>query len=211
MTMTLLARLRRQPKRSPLETELLALEEQAATASPGFECLPLTRAGDLCVAAGDVPRGIRFYGRAIDAYLESGRWDSGAALCRKILRVSPGSVRPYQTLAWIALGTSDLIAGARALDGYVAAACRNGLEHRAIANLKLMATMLRRADVLEIVGERLLSLGEHTSADSVLGTAHSLRNGTARIEGGPEFQMDFLCVITSAEDITAPRPVAMAS
>jgi hypothetical protein len=209
--MALLARFRRRAAAPSLETELAALEQQAATASTGFQCLPLTRAGDLCVAAGDVQRGIRYYGRAIDGYLETGRWDSGAALCRKILRVSPRSVRPYRTLAWIALGTGDLIAGARALDGYVAAACRHGLEQRAIANLKMMAAMLRGPEVLEIIGERLLSLGEHATADRVLGNAHSLRNGTGWVESGPEFQMDFLPVITSSDDVDAPGGVALAS
>ena len=47
---------------------------------------------------------MEYYGRAVDAYLNAERWESAAAMCRKILRSQPTSVRARCTLSWLAIG-----------------------------------------------------------------------------------------------------------
>ena len=76
-----------------LDKRLQSLEQQADIALPGFDAQFFNRAGDLCVESGDRPRALHYYGRAIDAYLRAGRYNAGGAVCRKLLRVSPGAVR----------------------------------------------------------------------------------------------------------------------
>src|SRR2546421_12372724 len=87
-----------------LERQLKALEAQADEAMPGFGAQFLNRAGDLCLEARLNRRALVYYGKAIDSYLHGGRYDPAAAVCRKLLRVSPHSVRAHCTLAWLALG-----------------------------------------------------------------------------------------------------------
>ena len=72
-----------------LERELASLEEQTRTASSGYETQFLNRAGNLCVEAGMPQRALAYFGRAIDAYLESGRFSAAEVLCRKVLRIAP--------------------------------------------------------------------------------------------------------------------------
>ena len=74
-----------------LHRELAALEEQARTASPGYETQFLNRAGNLCVESGQPERALAYYGRAIDAYLESGRFSAAEVLCRKVLQIAPNA------------------------------------------------------------------------------------------------------------------------
>src|SRR5690606_16963117 len=91
------------PPSQRLEQELGSLERQAAAASPGYETQFLNRAGNLCVEAGQPDRALGYYGRAIDAYLESGRYAAAEVLCGKLLRIAPDAVRVRCTLAWLAL------------------------------------------------------------------------------------------------------------
>ena len=58
---------------------LESLEEKASTAEFGFRWVPLNRAGDLCERAGDRPRALEYYGRAIDAMLVDSRLRSCAS------------------------------------------------------------------------------------------------------------------------------------
>jgi hypothetical protein len=87
-----------------LTRELQSLERQAREASPGYETQFLNRAANLCQEAGHVDRALIYYGRAIDAYLESGRFSAAEVVCRKILKMAPATVRARCTLSWLAIG-----------------------------------------------------------------------------------------------------------
>ena len=78
-------------KGARLEKELAALEKQIGGASPGYETQFLNRAGNLCVEAGQPARALTYFGRAIDAYLESGRFGAADVLCRKLLQIAPAT------------------------------------------------------------------------------------------------------------------------
>ena len=160
-----------------LERELATLEEQARTASPGYETQFLNRAGNICVEAGQPQRALGYFGRAIDAYLESGRFSAAEVLCRKVLRIAPAAVRARCTLAWLAIGKGMRSETEAEIAEYVEAAQRAGKEGLAARQLVLMAEAATRLELRELLAQHLLALGAEEDADRVFGTVFAERNG----------------------------------
>ncbi|MEX2570680.1 MAG: hypothetical protein WD737_05195 [Gemmatimonadota bacterium] len=160
-----------------LDRELSELESQASEASSGYETQFLNRAGNLCVEAGQPARALGYYGRAIDAYLESGRFGAAEVLCRKVLEIAPQAVRARCTLAWLALG-KGFRAGTRSEIGeYVRAAERAGQQELAAKQLLMMAEATVEVDLREEIARHLLHLEESEKADRVFGRVFEERNG----------------------------------
>lgn len=93
----------RPPSRASIDAELARHERAARRALPGDDGAALNQAGDVYASAGENPKALGFYGRAIDAYIEAQRFSAAGAVCRKLLRIEPRAVRPRCTLAWIDL------------------------------------------------------------------------------------------------------------
>lgn len=163
-----------------LERELQSLEQQARAASPGYETQFLNRAGNLCAEAGQTARALGYYGRAIDAYLESGRFNAAEVLCSKVLRLSPDAVRARCTLAWLAIGKGYRAGTDREIGDYVAAARGAGKEYLAVKQLRMMSEAAFNPEVRELLGEHLLDLGEYEIAEEVLAAVNEERNGIRR-------------------------------
>lgn len=163
-----------------LERELRSLEEQARTASPGYETQFLSRAGNLCAEAGQVDRALGYYGRAIDAYLESGRFSAAEVLCTKVLRLSPDAVRARCTLAWLAIGKGYRAGTDREIADYVQAARKAGKEGLAAKQLRMMAEAAFSTELRELIGEHLLDMGEFTESEKVLEAVYQERSGLRR-------------------------------
>jgi tetratricopeptide (TPR) repeat protein len=160
-----------------LERELQSLEQQARTASPGYETQFLNRAGNLCVEAGEPKRALGFYGRAIDAYLESGRFSAAEVVCKKVLEIAPNAVRTRCTLAWLAIGKGYRAGADQDIAEYVNAAKRAGQEALAARQLHMMAEAAVSPELRERLAEHLLDLGEAADADRVFATVYQERNG----------------------------------
>lgn len=160
-----------------LEKELASLEAQAISASPGYETQFLNRAGNLCVEAGQAPRALGYYGRAIDAYLESGRFSAAEVLCRKVLQIAPNAVRARGTLAWLALGKGFQASTRKELAEYVAAAERQGQQALAAKQLMMMAEAASDVDLRQEIAEHLLQLEEAEKADQIFSLVFEERNG----------------------------------
>lgn len=160
-----------------LERELNALEAQARGASPGYETQFLNRAGNLCVEAGQAGRALGYYGRAIDAYLESGRFSAAEVLCRKVLEIAPQAVRARCTLAWLALGKGHPATTRSEIAEYVHAAERAGQHALAARQLTMMAEAAVNIELREEIAEHLLRLEATDEADHVYGLVFQERNG----------------------------------
>lgn len=160
-----------------MEQELRSLEDQARTASPGYETQFLSRAGNLCADAGQVGRALGYYGRAIDAYLESGRFSAAEVLCTKVLRLSPGAVRARCTLAWLAIGKGYRAGTDREIADYVQAARAADKEGLAAKQLRMMAAAASSPELRELIGEHLLDLGEFRDSEKVLSAVYEERSG----------------------------------
>jgi tetratricopeptide (TPR) repeat protein len=160
-----------------LERELQELEQQARTASPGYETQFLNRAGNLCAEAGQIGRALVYYGRAIDAYLESGRFSAAEVLCTKVLRLSPDAVRARCTLAWLAIGKGYRTGSDVEIADYVRAARQAGKEALAAKQIRMMAEAASSVELRELLGEHLLDLGEFADSERLLAAVHAERKG----------------------------------
>lgn len=149
-----------------LETTLRQLEAEAERAGPGAAAHDLSRAGDLCLGAGQRERALGYYGRAIDASLRARRYNAAAGLCRKLLRVAPGAVRTRCTLAWLALGRGDIEETRREVGGYVDAAAGEDQRRLAALHLHMMAETTRVPEIRRLLAGYLETLGRvETAAD----------------------------------------------
>ena len=146
---------------------------------PGSDAAGYNSAGDLCMEAGQRDRALQYYGMSIDAFLKVERWDSAAAICRKVLRLAPDAVRPRCTLAWLAIGKGMAVDAQAQIRDYVAASMRAHKEPLAIAQLKRMGQTAPNPEVRQIVAEQLLALGADRAADQLFGMAFREQNDAA--------------------------------
>lgn len=154
-----------------LEQKLKSLEQQAQIALPGFDAQFYNRAGDLCVEGDDQPRALAYYGQAIDAYLQARRYNAAGAVCRKLLRISPGAVRARCTLAWLSIGKRLLGDARRELGEYVEAAKLAGQERLARKQLAMMADTTRDAELRDLIAVLLDDVGDGEAAARARATA----------------------------------------
>jgi tetratricopeptide (TPR) repeat protein len=160
-----------------LALELQSLERQAQEASPGYETQFLNRAANLCQEAGHIDEALGYYGRAIDAYLESGRFSAAEVVCRKILKIAPETVRARRTLAWLAISKGHRSGTDEEVAGYVEAARLAGKDSLAAKQLRMMADAAVSAQLRELLAQQLLELGDASGADAVFGRVYAEANG----------------------------------
>lgn len=161
--------LRDSPEPEPgLEKRLKSLEQQAEVALPGFDAQFFNRAGDLCVEAQDRRRALGYYGRAIDAYLRAGRYNAASAVCRKLLRISPGAVRARCTLAWLSIGKGLLSDAQSEVDEYVQAAVDAGQADLALQQVRMMADATFNPELRALLADHLNKLGDSEAAERVM-------------------------------------------
>ncbi len=150
-----------------LEKRLRSLEREAEIALPGFDAQFFNRAGDLCVEAGNRDRALSYYGRAIDAYLRAGRYNAAGAVGRKLLRISPGSVRVRCTLAWLSIGKGLLSDAQWEIDEYVRAAIDAGEEELARKQIRMMAEATYDTGLRSILAGHLHKLDDPEGAERI--------------------------------------------
>ena len=145
--------------RRRLPAELAALEHAAEAAPMDLRAQLLTQAADLCVATGEQPRAMAYFGRAIDTYLEDERLDHAAAVCQRLIWVAPDVVRTHATLATIALMRHQIHDADHHLAAYVQAARRHGQQSVAIARLRVLAETAHDERTRQIVEAHFSRLG----------------------------------------------------
>jgi hypothetical protein len=141
------------------EQEVLELEAEAERAPRAFQATPLNRAGDLCLRAGDRPRALSYYGRAIDALLEDGQREAARGVANKIIRVHPEAVRTLCTLTWLDLAAQHMATALLHLRDYVAAV--KGSKHERLAGNQIleMARAVTHGEFLEAAADAMDQLG----------------------------------------------------
>lgn len=164
-------------RETQLEKELARLEEQTQSASSGYETQFLNRAGALCVDAGQPARALGYYGRAIDVYLETGRFSAAEVLCRRVLEITPQAVRARCTLAWLELGKGFATTAADEIREYVQAAERAGQEKFATKQLMMMAEAASDDSLREGIAHHLLRLDATEKAEQLFARLYQERNG----------------------------------
>ena len=150
-----------------LPERLKVLEREAEMARLGFRGTPLHRAGDLCMQAKDSDQALKYYGRAIDAYLHDGHPELARGVAQKLIRVHPNAVRTYCTLTWLDLGLGYLADARTHVGGYVAAARRAGREDLAIPQVREMAKTVIDQGFRTAAATALSDLGDRVGADEI--------------------------------------------
>jgi tetratricopeptide (TPR) repeat protein len=163
------------PTRPPtLEESLQELTERMrGDLTPEQRARLMSIAGDLCFEAGYRERALLYYDACIDLYLSAGRFAASAAICDKLIRISPEVIRARCTLAWLAIARGLDDEARRRVEEYGEASLR--LERPTVAQrqLRAMAEEVESEDVLEAIAHALLKLGDAVSADRVFGLIHS--------------------------------------
>ncbi len=150
----------------------------AIDAAPRDARAPLfNRLGDLYLKAADERQAIKAFGMAVDTYLENGHFDPAAALCRRMIALSPNIVRARCTLAFLSL-SKGLVADAETeIEGYVRAARKSGTDELAVARLRMMADATDDHEIRLALGTQLADLGDVQGSDAVFGAVYAERNG----------------------------------
>jgi hypothetical protein len=161
---------RRAPSRRArgIDDELRAIEAQAAAEADAARGRLFNRAGDVCTAAGLVSRGVGYYGHAVDAYLEAGYLGPASAMCRKILRSSPGAVRAHCTLACLAAHEGHAQAVRTEIRFFIEASRRTRTERLTIPRLRLIGEAVRDGEVKRYVASQLRELGDVLGAERIV-------------------------------------------
>lgn len=150
-----------------LEERLASLERDVERAVAGYRGTPLNRAGDLCFKAGDPDRALRYYGRAIDAFLEDGQLEPARGVGQKIVRLHPGAVRTLCTLTWLDLASGHTADALSHLDEYVESVLHGGDESIARNQLRKMADVVADTRVRAAVADALERVGAPEAAAEV--------------------------------------------
>ena len=113
------------------------------------------RAGDLALRAGDVPRAVTYFERAIDLYAAGGFLNNAVALAVKILRHAPGHLAAHHTLG-VLYGRKGFQAEARQhLADYAAQMHRAGRADEVGRTLAELAALGVSPDEVVVVRELL--------------------------------------------------------
>lgn len=168
-----------------LNTRLRELEEKAEQAAVSGSGAPfLNQAGDICAAAGQMGFALEYYGRAIDAMIQSDRFDAAAAVCKKVVRLYPEVVRAHCTLAWIAIANGFSAEARNHASVYVDAAKRAGRENLALNQIRRMSAAAENDQLRMSLGELLMALGDDQTADHFFGEALRDRNQDGQLPLG---------------------------
>ncbi len=131
------------------------LLDGAADADEDVDVTLYNRAGDLALRAGDVPRAVTYFERAIDLYAAGGFLNNAVALAVKILRHAPGHLAAHHTLG-VLYGRKGFRAEARQhLADYAAQMHRAGRADEVRRTLGELAALGSGADEVAAVGELL--------------------------------------------------------
>ena len=153
-----------------LEALLANVERRAAAATSLLQKARVYNlAGDLCFDANQPERALSYYELAITTHISADQYDSAITICKKLVALTPQTVRVRYTLAWLT-ATRGLLDEARVrIEEYANAAENAGLSKLARKHLVGLAEITSAAEVLDAIGENLLRLGDAVSADWVYG------------------------------------------
>jgi tetratricopeptide (TPR) repeat protein len=146
----------------------------------------LNLAGDLCFDAGQRERALIYYDQAIDIYLALGMYASVAAVCQKLVRLSPSVVRARCTLAWMAIARGQAREARERIADYANAAAPMSDHRLARGHLRMMAEVADSPDVLQAVADGLELLGDPRGAQRASAAASGAELEARKLPMEPE-------------------------
>jgi len=157
------------------ETLLESLERRVATTEePAQKARIFNLAGDMCFDANQAERGLSYYDLAINVFTECEQFEAAAKICEKIVALKPDAVRPYYTLAWIAIKRGRVEEARVRIEQYVFAAEAQKLVRLARPYLVGLAETSANHEVLDSIAEGLIQLNDAKGANAVYGRMHDI-------------------------------------
>jgi len=191
-----------------LEKQLAELEAEAKEAPLGFQGRPLNRAGDVCLQAGDRDRALRYYGMAIDAFLDDSQPEAARGVANKIIRVHPDAVRTLCTLTWLDLASRHMASAVEDLRLYTEAAKKAGREDMTIPQVLQMASLVKDGTFLEAAEAALEQLGAEDDSERVADWRESGGSDEALEDGDEMLDACFKAAVGSNKGRDAEDAVA---
>jgi hypothetical protein len=148
----------------PSDKNLEKLAEEAERASPGSRWAVFNRLGDAYLKAGDRPRALRYFGKAIDALLLDDQPEPARAVAKKVIRLHPEAIRTLCTVTWLDLASGKMPTAVGSLRDYVQGAMAGGQERLACGQVLEMARLVPDATFLGHAIKALEDLGCSSNA-----------------------------------------------
>lgn len=145
----------------------LSREEAAVRQAEEFVC-----AADALLYEGEVEQAKVRYGRAIDAFLDAGRYEAAMRTCRTLIRIAPDVVRTRYTLGYLLVGCGSPEEAEAVLWKYVRAVQKTRAEAYAVPRLGLLAHVTEDPALCAEIGAMLRELGTESDAEQGLGWAN---------------------------------------
>ena len=156
-----------------LESLLENLEKRIATTEqPERRARMFNLAGDMCLDALQLERGLSYYDKAITTYTAADQYETAAKICEKIVALKTNAVRPFFTLALLAIRQGKIEQGRRCITQYVDAAEDQKLGKVARGYLLDLAELTDDPTLLESIAEGLMQLNDSAGANTIYGRMH---------------------------------------
>ncbi len=178
-------------ERGSAERDLEEMAAQAERAPAGARWAIFNRLGDAYLKAGDRPRALRYFGRAIDCLLEDDQPGPARAVAKKVVRLHPEAIRTLCTLIWIDLASQKTSAALATLQDYVEAAKAGHQARVACGQVLEMARLVADPRFLEKASAALETLGCSADAAQAMEWAHA--GGSPDAPSDPE-EIRALCL-----------------
>jgi tetratricopeptide (TPR) repeat protein len=141
----------------------------AASTSPSAKARMYNLAGDLCFDAHQPERALAYYEQAVNTHLSADQHDNAINICKKILTLTPQTVRMGHALAWLAATRGLVGVARRRIADYTKAAERAGLSKLARRHQVGLAELGSTDELLDIIGQNVSRLGDQVSAEWLRG------------------------------------------
>ncbi|HYJ80388.1 MAG TPA: EAL domain-containing protein, partial [Longimicrobiaceae bacterium] len=154
------------------------VESEAARMAPAQRGQLYDHEGGVCAARGAHDEAIRWYGRAIDAFLEARYIQTAQAMCRKLIAYAPDVVRARATLALLHVGTGfepEAVTEVNCIAAYLRAAVRAGQQALAIHWFRVLATAADGMELKALAAECLVELGDREHGTAILNSVEHAR------------------------------------
>ena len=155
-------------KQSELRAKLAALQEQARPGAPAAEqARVFNQIGELYAQLEEQKESLKAYGKAIDAYIETGKVPVATALCSKVVRRFPNVTRTHFTMSCLALHQGLRNEAVHSLTAYADNAVLGNTQALAIPRLRFLAAGVSDPAVRRAIAEQMAKLGDLEGSQKV--------------------------------------------
>jgi hypothetical protein len=146
----------------------------AASTSPSAKARMYNLAGDLCFDAYQPERALAYYEHAVNTHVSADQYDHAITICKKLVMLTPHTVRMGFALGWLSATRGLIGVARRRIAEYTKAAEKAGLGKLARRHQDGLADLSHTDELLNVVGQNVMRLGDQVSAEWMRGQLHPM-------------------------------------